>query len=151
MLAKELAALPISRVFVSALTCQNLDEHSRVHTTDVRLLRRIVRDYQVRGVKPSETLHMWQDVRAGEERWIFPYQENADSVFNTMVLYEIPLLRSIAYPLLMDESCKHHPLARRLLALLDCYSDFDQSKLDEVPPLSLIREFIGGCTAEKRD
>ena len=138
------------RVYVSALTCQNLDDHNRIHTTDIRLLRRIVRDYQFRGTMPVETMNMWEDVRTGEERWIFPYQENADSVFNTMLTYEIPLLRSIAYPLLLEESCKDHVLTERLLTLLNCYSDFDQNKLNEIPPLSLIREFIGGCTAEKR-
>ena len=141
----------IHRVFVSALTCLNLDDHNRIRTTDVRLLRRIVRDMQFRGTPPEDTLAMWDSVRAGEETWIFPHQEQADSVFNTALHYELPVLKHIAYDMLMAVSPEHPQaiIARRLRKVLNYFPDIDAEVLDEIPPLSLLREFIGGCTIDK--
>ena len=141
----------IHRVFVSALTCLNLDDHNRIRTTDVRLLRRIVRDMQFRGTPPEDTLAMWDSVRAGEETWIFPHQEQADSVFNTALHYELPVLKHIAYDMLAAVSPEHPQaiIARRLRKVLNYFPDIDDEVLDEIPPLSLLREFIGGCTIDK--
>jgi len=141
----------IHRVFVSALACINLDDHNRIRTTDVRLLRRIVRDNQFRGTLPSQTLSMWPSVRRGEEKWIFPYQEQADSVFNTALHYELPILKHFASELLEDippEDPQYH-MARRLCKTLHYFPAIDPAILDEIPPLSLLREFVGGCTIEK--
>jgi len=141
----------IHRIFVSALTCLNLDDHNRIRTTDVRLLRRIVRDNQFRSTPPEETLAMWQSVRKGEETWIFPHQERADSMFNTALHYELPVLGHYAYKLLraIPPESPHYLTARRLVKMLNYFPDVPESVLEEVPPLSLLREFIGGCTIEK--
>lgn len=141
----------IHRVFVSALTCLNLDDHNRIRTTDVRLLRRIVRDMQFRGTAPEETLAMWKSVREGEETWIFPHQERADSVFNTALHYELPVLKHIAYDTLKAVPPEHPCalMARRLRKILNYFPDISDDVLDEIPPLSLLREFIGGCTIDK--
>lgn len=141
----------IHRVFVSALTCLNLDDHNRIRTTDVRLLRRIVRDHQFRGTPPEETLAMWESVRRGEEQWIFPWQESADSVFNTALHYELPILRHFAYDLLKDvpAEAEGSMMAVRLMKILHYVPDIDEDLLREIPPLSLLREFIGGCTLEE--
>ena len=141
----------IHRIFVSALTCLNLDDHNRIRTTDVRLLRRIVRDNQFRSTPPEETLAMWPSVRRGEEIWIFPHQERADSMFNTALHYELPVLGHYAYALLkaIPPESPHYLTARRLVKMLNYFPDISEDALDEVPPLSLLREFIGGCTIEK--
>ena len=141
----------IHRVFVSALTCMNLDDHNRIRTTDVRLLRRIVRDNQFRSTPPEETLAMWPSVRRGEETWIFPHQERADSVFNTALHYELPVLKKYAYGMLraIPPENPHYLTARRLVKMLNYFAEAPASVLDEVPPLSLLREFIGGCTIDK--
>ena len=141
----------IHRVFVSALTCMNLDDHNRIRTTDVRLLRRIVRDNQFRSTPPEDTLAMWPSVRRGEETWIFPYQENADSIFNTALHYELPFLKKYAYGLLraIPPESPHYLAARRLVKMLNYFTTAPADILDEVPPLSLLREFIGGCTIDK--
>ena len=151
LLTAELPSGGIHRVYVSALTCLNLDDHNRIRTTDVRLLRRIVRDMQFRGTPPRDTLAMWESVRRGEDRWIFPYQEEADSMFNTALHYELPLLRRYAYDLLcsVPEDDPVSLLAGRLRKMLNYVPEVPESILDEVPPLSLLREFIGGCTLEK--
>ena len=137
----------ISKVYVSELTCMNLDDHNRIRTTDARLLRRIVRDYHFRGTPPNETLSMWPNVRAGEKKWIFPYQEQADFVFNTVLHYELPVLRNIAYDLLdmIEPENPNYLAARRLLKILHYLIPAPKEVLDEIPPLSLLREFIGGC------
>ena len=142
----------IHRVFVSALTCINLDDHNRIRTTDVRLLRRIVRDHQFRATPPEETLAMWPSVRRGEETWIFPYQENADSMFNTALHYELPFLKKYAYRMLraIPPENPNYLTARRLVKMLNYFTAAPDEILDEVPPLSLLREFIGGCTIDKR-
>ena len=141
----------IHRVFVSALTCLNLDDHNRIRTTDVRLLRRIVRDYHFRNTPPEKTLAMWPSVRRGEEQWVFPCQEMADSMFNTALHYELPILRHYAYDMLdrVQEDCEGYVLARRLMKMLHYVPDISESLLNEIPPLSLLREFIGGCTMEE--
>ena len=145
-----LPADEIYRIFASALTCLNLDDHNRIRTTDVRLLRRIVRDQQFRGYPPEETLSLWPNVRRGEELYIFKYQENADSMFNTALHYELPILKLYAYKLLKDvpADSPNYLLARRLIKALNYLPDIDPALLDEIPPLSLLREFIGGCTFE---
>ena len=141
----------IHRIFVSALTCLNLDDHNRIRTTDVRLLRRIVRDNQFRSTPPEETLAMWPSVRRGEETWIFPHQERADSMINTALHYELPVLGHYAYALLkaIPPETPHYLTARRLVKMLNYFPDIPETVLEEVPPLSLLREFIGGCTIEK--
>lgn len=140
----------IHRIFVSALTCINLDDHNRIRTTDVRLLRRIVRDHQFRGTSPENTLKMWPSVRRGEETWIFPYQELADSVFNTALHYELPVLRHFALDLLREVTpgTPENVMSHRLRKVLHYFPEIDEAVLDEVPPLSLLREFIGGSTME---
>ena len=141
----------IFRIFVSALTCINLDDHNRIRTTDVRLLRRIVRDNQSRGSRPEDTLAMWPSVRKGEEKYIFAYQENADRMFNTALQYELPILKLFVYDLLREvpSSSPEYLLARRLIKTLNYLPDVDPALLDEIPPLSLLREFIGGCTFDE--
>jgi len=149
--AENLPADEIYRVFASALTCLNLDDHNRIRTTDVRLLRRIVRDSQFRGYPPEETLELWPRVRRAEEKYIFPYQENADSMFNTALHYELPVLKLYAYDMLkaVPSDSPNYLLARRLIKTLNYLPDLDPAIQDEIPPLSLLREFIGGCTLEK--
>ena len=149
----QLPADEIYRIFASALTCLNLDDHNRIRTTDVRLLRRIVRDKQFRGYMPEATLALWPNVRRGEEKYIFAYQENADSMFNTALHYELPILKLYAYDLLKDvpPDSPNYLLARRLIKALNYLPDVDESLLDEIPPLSLLREFIGGCTLDHDD
>ena len=146
-----LPADEIYKIFASALTVLNLDDHNRIRTTDVRLLRRIVRDNQFRGYPPETTLEMWPRVRSAEEKYIFTYQENADSMFNTALQYELPILKLYAYKLLMDvpSSSPNYLLSRRLIKVLNYLPDVDEEVLNEIPPLSLLREFIGGCTMEE--
>ena len=141
----------IYRIFASALTCLNLDDHNRIRTTDVRLLRRIVRDNQFRNYPPEVTLDIWPRVRKAEEKYIFTHQENADSMFNTALQYELPILKYYAYDLLKEVpvSSPNYLLARRLIKTLNYLPDVDPSTLNEIPPLSLLREFIGGCTMEE--
>ena len=148
--AEMLPADEIYRVFASALTCLNLDDHNRIRTTDVRLLRRIVRDSQFRAYPPESTLEMWPRVRSAEEKYIFTYQENADSMFNTALQYELPVLKYFAYDMLraVPSESPNYLLARRLIKTLNYLPDIDPEIMDEIPPLSLLREFIGGCTLD---
>ena len=150
VVSEKLPAHEIYRVFASALTCLNLDDHNRIRTTDVRLLRRIVRDNQFRGYPPEDTLEMWPRVRKAEETYIFTFQENADSMFNTALQYELPVLKLFAYDLLKEvpSDSPNYLLARRLIKTLNYLPDIDPETLNEIPPLSLLREFIGGCTIE---
>ncbi len=148
MLSEEFTDDMLYRIYVSALTCINLDNHNRIRTTDVRLLRRIVRDHQFRGTSPEETLAMWDSVRAGEEKWIFPYQELADVMMNTTLHYELPVLKSKGYEILRSitkESPQYLP-SRRLLKILHYFSTLPAQTMEEIPPLSILREFIGGST-----
>ncbi len=138
----------ITRVFISELTCLNLDDHNRIRTTDARLLRRIVRDYQFRGTLPNDTLSMWSNVRAGEETWIFPFQEQADYVFNSVLHYELPFLRNIAYDLLdaIEPENPNYLAAKRLIKILHYLIPAPKAAQNEIPPTSILREFIGGCS-----
>ncbi len=138
----------LCRVYISQLTSINLDNHNRIRTTDGRLLRRIVRDYKFRNTKPEATLEMWDSVRRGEEKWIFPYQEQADIVFNSALHYELPIFKLLAYDMLRQVP-KTHPdyiKCSRIIKILHYFLPVDQSVLDEIPPLSILREFIGGNT-----
>lgn len=148
-----LPADEIYKVFVSALTCLNLDDHNRIRTTDVRLLRRIVRDQQFRAYPAEKTLEIWPSVRRGEEKYIFTYQENADSMFNTALHYELPILKHYAYQMLKEvpSDSPNYLLARRLIKTLNYLPDVDPQLFNEIPPLSLLREFIGGCTFDEED
>lgn len=131
------------KVYISALTCLNIDEHNRISTTDVRLLRRMVRDNRTRGTGASGTLQMWDSVRRGEEKYIFPHQESADVVFNSALVYELAVLKQFAEPLLFgiekDDPSYHE--AQRLLKFLDYFLGMTSEGL---PNNSLIREFVGG-------
>ena len=131
------------KVYISALTQLNLDEHNRIATTDARLLRRIVRDAAHRGTKASETIAMWYSVRRGEEVNIFPYQESADRLFNSALIYELSVLKQFAEPLLFNirPEQKEYEEAKRLLRLLDYFVGVTS---ENVPKNSILREFIGG-------
>ena len=133
----------IFRVYVSALTTILLDGHNRIPTTDNRLLRRIVRDYQFRGYSAKDTISRWPSVRRGEEKWIFPYQEYADEMFNSAMLYEFAALRHYAEPILreVNENEEEYSEAYRLLRFLR-YFNFIYER--ELPETSLLREFLGG-------
>ena len=135
----------IYRVYASALTTILLDNHNYIPTTDNRLLRRIIRDYKYRGVSAQETIHRWPSVRTGENKWIFPYQENADAMFNTAMLYELSVIKMQAEPLLQQvpENCEEHAEAYRLLKFLKYFKGIPYNKL---PPTSLLREFLGGSS-----
>lgn len=139
-------AVPPERVFrlyISCLTQLNIDRHNRVPTTDVRLLRRIVRDAATRGYSAQQTLARWRSVREGEQRWIFSYQENADMMFNSSLVYELAILQPLAEPLLLqvEPNTPHHIEAKRLLAFLSWVEPLKNAEL--VPDNSLLREFIG--------
>jgi uridine kinase len=131
------------RIYVSALTQLNLDRHNRVSTTDTRLLRRIVRDARERGYRALDTISRWESVRRGEKRYIFPFQENADIMFNSALVYELPVLKSLAEPLLLQVPLGTAEFieAKRLLAFLEWFLPLED---DLVPDNSILREFIGG-------
>jgi uridine kinase len=133
-------------IYVSALHCVNLDNHNRIRTTDVRLLRRIVRDAAHRGMGAEGTIAMWPSVRAGEEKWIFPNQEKADAMFNTSLQYELPVLKTVGWDLLsaIPESSPAHLTAHRILKFLQYFLPAPEDVIREIPPQSILREFIGG-------
>ena len=135
----------IFRVYASALTTILLDNHNYIPTTDNRLLRRIIRDYKYRGVSAQETIHRWPSVRAGENKWIFPFQENADAMLNTAMLYELAVIKTQAEPLLQQvpENCEEYAEAYRLLKFLKYFKGIPYNSL---PPTSLLREFLGGSS-----
>ena len=135
----------IFRVYASALTTILLDNHNYIPTTDNRLLRRIIRDYKYRGVSAQETIRRWPSVRAGENRWIFPFQENADAMLNTAMLYELSVLKMQAEPLLQQvpENSEEFAEAYRLLKFLKYFKGIPYNNL---PPTSLLREFLGGSS-----
>ena len=137
----------IYRVYASALTTLLLDNHNYVPTTDNRLLRRIIRDYKYRGVSAQETIRRWPSVRRGENKWIFPYQENADQMFNSAMLFELAVIKSQAEPLLeqVPENCEEHAEAYRLLKFLRYIRPIPEA---QIPPTSLLREFLGGSSFE---
>lgn len=134
----------IFRLYVSPLLPLNLDDHNRIPTSYLRLLRRIVRDFETRGSSVQKTLSMWDSVRQGEKRWIFPYQENADVIFNSSTLYELAVLKKHIFPLLTavepEDAC--YDQVRSIVKVLNYVVEADVD--DEIPPTSLVREFIGG-------
>ena len=136
----------IFRLYVSPMLPLNLDNHNRIPTSYLRLLRRCVRDYETRGSSIQKTLSMWESVRRGEKRWIFPFQEHADVIFNSSTLYELAVLKKHIYPLLADigpeEAC--YEQVRAMVKILNYVLETDVD--DEIPPTSLVREFIGGNT-----
>jgi len=142
-LTADIPSSNLFRIYVSALTTISLDGHNRIPTSDNRLLRRIVRDYRSRGYSAKETIAMWPNIRKGEDKWVFPYQENADAMFNSAMIYELAVLRKFAEPVLSqlremdDESAE----AYRLLHFLRY---FNYIPLEELPATSLLREFLGG-------
>ncbi|NLZ88276.1 MAG: nucleoside kinase [Clostridiales bacterium] len=136
------------RIYISELTCLNLDDHNRIRTTDARLLRRLVRDQQFRNTPTEKTLAMWGSVRRGEEKWVFPFQEQADTVFNSALHYELPVLKLISFDMLrkVPRSSPQFITCDRLLKILNYLLPAPESVLNEIPPLSILREFIGGNT-----
>ena len=133
------------RVYASALTTILLDTHNYIPTTDNRLLRRIIRDVKYRGCSARDTIHRWPSVRAGENKWIFPYQENADAMFNTAMIYELAVIRTQAEPALeqVHENCEEYAEAYRLRKFLRYFTPLP---FDALPPTSLLREFLGGSS-----
>ena len=146
-LTSEIPNEQIFRVYASALTTILLDNHNYVPTTDNRLLRRIIRDHKYRAVSAQETIRRWPSVRAGENKWIFPFQENADAMFNSAMLFELAVIKSQAEPLLeqVPENCAEYAEAYRLLKFLRYIKPIPET---QIPPTSLLREFLGGSSFE---
>ena len=146
LLPKGMDQSRVFRLYVSPLLPLNLDDHNRIPTSYLRLLRRIVRDYESRGTSVQRTMDMWSSVRRGEKRWIFPYQENADMFFNSSTLYELAVLKKHIFPLLTEvgpeDEC--YDEVRAIVKVLNFVEEADVD--DEIPPTSLVREFIGGNT-----
>ena len=144
LLPEELDKNLVFKLYVSPLLPLNLDDHNRIPTSMLRLLRRTVRDFETRGSSVQKTMSMWNSVRRGEERWIFPFQEQADVIFNSSTLYELAVLKKHIYPLLTaiepEEPC--YEQVRGLVKILNYVKQADVD--DEIPPTSLVREFIGG-------
>ena len=133
------------RIYVSALTTISIDDHNWIPTADNRLLRRIIRDYKYRGASAQSTIARWGSVRRGEEKWIFPYQENADAMFNSSLLFELAVMKDYAQPILsaVPHDCHEYAEAHRLLRFLGYFLSINQR---EIPPTSLLREFLGGSS-----
>lgn len=146
MLPEQVDPKLVFRFYVSALLPLNLDDHNRIPTSYLRLLRRTVRDYETRGASVQRTLEMWDSVQQGERRWIFPYQEYADVIFNSSTLYELAVLKKHIFPLLTaiqpEETC--YEQVQNMVKILNYVLEADVD--DEIPPTSLVREFIGGNT-----
>lgn len=144
MLGDDIDLAHVFKVYVSALTTINLDDHNRVRTTDLRILRRLVRDYETRGASMERTLSMWASVRRGEERWIFPFQEQADMILNTILHYEPAIMKRHVYPLLLTvpPESEYYCMARSIVKYLNYFLEANVE--DEIPPTSVLREFIGG-------
>ena len=145
MLTSQVSDKEKFRIYVSALTSIKLDYHNYISTSDNRLLRRMIRDSKYRGYSAVETIRRWPDVRKGEEEWIFPYQENADVMFNSSLFYELAVFKAQAGPLLrsVPENRKEYSEAQRLLRFLDYIVPLQD---DELPPTSVVREFLGGSS-----
>ena len=133
------------KIYVSALTTISLDDHNWIPTTDNRLLRRIIRDYNYRGYSARDTISRWPSVREGEDKWIFPYQENADVMFNSALLFELAVLRYHVEPILnsVPRNCPEYSEAYRLLKFIKYFTPVQDK---EIPPTSLLREFLGGSS-----
>lgn len=144
-LSADIPADKVFRMYISALTTLSIDNHNWISTTDNRLLRRIVRDFRYRNTSALDTLKRWPSVRRGEERWIFPFQENADATFNSSLIFELGVMKTYAEPLLnqVPHDVEQYGEAYRLLKLLSC---FEPISLDQIPPTSLLREFLGGSS-----
>ena len=144
MVPKELDPNLVFKLYVSPLLALNLDDHNRIPSSYLRLLRRTVRDYETRGSSVQKTLAMWDSVRRGEERWIYPFQENADVIFNSSTLYELCVIKKHIYPLLtpIDASDECYDKVRSMVKVLNYVLEADVD--DEIPPTSIVREFIGG-------
>jgi uridine kinase len=139
----------IFRLYVSPLLPLNLDDHNRIPSSYLRLLRRTVRDFSTRNSSVARTLSMWDSVRRGEERWIFPYQENADVIFNSSTLYELAVIKKSIFPLLdaVQPEEEYYEEVRAMVKVLNFIHEADVD--DEIPPTSIVREFIGGNTFYK--
>jgi uridine kinase len=146
-LTAQIPAEHVFRVYASALTTILLDNHNYIPTTDNRLLRRIIRDHKYRGVNAGGSIRRWMSVRKGENRWIFPFQENADAVFNSAMLFELAVIKQQAIPLLeqVPENCDEYAEAYRLLKFLRYIRPIPE---DQIPSTSLLREFLGGSSFE---
>ncbi|MBQ7364490.1 MAG: nucleoside kinase [Clostridia bacterium] len=144
LLPEDLDPSLIFRVYVSPLLPLNLDDHNRIATGYLRLLRRTVRDFETRGASVQKTLSMWESVRRGEEKWIFPFQENADVIFNSSTLYELAVLKKHIFPLLtaIEPSDDCYDQVRGMVKILHYIREADVD--NEIPPTSIVREFIGG-------
>lgn len=144
LLPKDMAPNLIFRLYVSPLLALNLDDHNRIASSYLRLLRRTMRDYETRGASVQNTLAMWDSVRRGEERWIFPFQENADVIFNSATLYELAIIKKHIYPLLkaVEPADECYSQVRNMVKVLNFVREADVD--DEIPPTSIVREFIGG-------
>ena len=142
-LTNELPEEKVYRVYISALTQLNLDEHNRISTTDTRMLRRMVRDFRTRGFDAADTISIWPMVSKGEEENIYPYQENADVIFNSSLVYELCVIKTLVEPVLFRVSCEseEYPEANRLLKFLNSFLPLNT---DLIPINSLLREFVGG-------
>lgn len=144
-LAKAIPEEAIFKIYVSALTTIAIDEHNWIPTADNRLLRRIIRDYRYRGYSARETIARWESVRKGEEKWIFPFQENADVMFNSALIFELAVLKEHVEPILkqVPKYCEEYTETHRLLKFLNFFVAVPDS---EIPPTSLLREFVGGSS-----
>ncbi|MCI8393275.1 MAG: hypothetical protein HFJ24_01620 [Clostridia bacterium] len=131
------------KIYISALTVLNIDDYNRISTTDTRIIRRIVRDYRYRSYSAKETLQRWKSVSRGEGKYIYPFQEEADVMFNSSIVYELGVLREYALPLLMEITREEpeYAEAKRLMTLLNYFKPID---IEFIPESSIIREFIGG-------
>jgi len=138
----------VFRVYASALTSLSIDENNNISTSDNRMLRRMIRDNRTRGINPENTIAMWQSVRRGENRNIFPFQENADAVFNSAHIFELPVLKYYAEPLLrrISPSSPAYTEAKRMLKFLDYIVALTPAEIAAIPPTSILREFIDGQT-----
>jgi len=135
------------KIYISALTQIAIDNHNRIPTTDNRLLRRIIRDFQYRNYSAEQTIERWPDVRKGEDKYIFPFQEEADVMFNSALLYELGVIKTYVEPVLrgVNETSPTYSEAQRLLKFLSFIQNVDG---DEIPPTSIIREFLSGSSFE---
>ena len=133
------------RIFVSALTTLNIDDHNWIGTYDNRLLRRIIRDHKYRGVDARDTIRRWPSVRRGEDKWIMPFHENADAMFNSSLLFELAVMKNYALPILQQvpTSAPEYAEASRLMKFLSYFEPLDEK---DIPSTSLLREFLGGSS-----
>ena len=144
-LIPEIPANITFKIYVSALTTISIDNHNWIPTADTRLLRRIIRDYRFRNYSARDTIARWSSVRRGEEKWIFPFQENADIMFNSALLFELAVLKKHAEPILAEvpKYCDEYTEAHRMIKFLNYFVPIHDR---EIPPTSLLREFVGGSS-----